>query len=183
MELQEGEILIELGTGEFTPVDEVEVLAGFAEGEDLKAEGGQDQIRVAGAVEREPNEGGGGKEGEWNPPPAEIGVARESVGDKKHGKGSEDGGENPENLSLARPGEAEFLMRFSDLTGSGHIEEKGEAIFARVRREKKAPPFPDGARKRGGGGGGLRSHLDDVPFPHLGVDVVNDRWRGTDAAV
>ncbi len=121
VELEEGEVVIELCRVELAPVDEVEVFLGFEKGEDLDAEGGEDEVGVPGAAHREAEDEAGEEEKGQGHPPMEIGMPHQG-GDRDEESESEgDGGGDEEALSLGGTGEAEFLVGLGDVLWGSHF--------------------------------------------------------------
>lgn len=122
MEFCQSEVFVEIGVIEFGPVDQVEVFLGLEEWKNLDAHRGEDDVGVAGAVERDSCEEPGQDEERKRYPPTEIRVSHEPGGRREQGEGQSDSGSNEHSLSLSGAGEAEFLVRFGDCLWGGHLE-------------------------------------------------------------
>ena len=121
VEFGKREVFVEIGVIEFVPVNQVEVFLRLKERENLNTHWGEDDVGVAGAVERDSCKEPSQDEERKRHPPTEIRVAHEpGDGDQKcESRGH--GGPNEYALGLSRPGEAEFLVRFGNCLWGGHI--------------------------------------------------------------
>ena len=122
VEFGEREFFVEIGVIEFGPVDQIEVFLRLEERENLDTHRSEDDVRVAGAMERDSGEEPGQDEERKGHPPTEIRVANKPGDGDKKGKGKGHGGSNKHSLSLSGAGEAEFLVRFGDCFRGGHVE-------------------------------------------------------------
>ena len=122
VEFGEREVFVEISVIEFGPVDQIEVFLRLEERENLDTHWSEDDVGVAGAMERDSGEEPGQDEERKRHPPTEIRVAHKPGDGDKKGKGEGHGGPNKHALGLSGPGEAEFLVRFGDCLWGGHVE-------------------------------------------------------------
>ncbi len=115
----------DVGVVDFGPVEDLEVPVRVEEGEQLDAEGGEDEVGVADAVVGEQEAGKGRDQREGSPPEGELEAGGEAGGSEKDRDGDEGGTEKEEETGLGGTAEAEFLVGFGDVFGAGKHWERG----------------------------------------------------------